>query len=52
MPTGTTSMRYISHIGDATLGWDDGDGNWITGQLVLDSDRAFSVDSSAAGNVD
>ena len=48
----TASGDVISHIADATVGWDDGDGDWITGQLVLDSDRAFSVDSNSAGNVD
>ena len=48
----STSAGMISHITDATVGWDDGDGDWITGQLMLDSDRAFSVDSNSAGNVD
>ncbi len=49
---GTASGDTISHIADATVGWDDGEGDWITGQLVLDSNRAFSVDSANAGNVD
>jgi flagellin len=48
----SASGDVISHIADATVGWDDGDGDWITGQLVLDSDRAFSVDSANAGNID
>jgi flagellin len=47
----TASTAVISHIADATIGWDDGEGDWITGQLVLDSDRAFSIDSANAGNV-
>ena len=33
------------------MGWDDGDGDWITGQIVLDSDRAFSADSNQAGTI-
>jgi len=47
----TASTAVISHIADATVGWDDGEGDWVTGQLILDSDRAFSVDSNNAGNI-
>ncbi|MCC7549327.1 MAG: flagellin [Burkholderiales bacterium] len=47
----TVSAATISHIADATAGWADGEGDWITGQLILDSDRAFSVDSNNAGAV-
>ena len=46
------STDVISHIADAAIGWDDGDGDWITGQLVLDAKSAFSVDSNQAGAVD
>ncbi len=45
------SANTVSQIADATAGWDDAEGDWITGQLVLDSDRAFSVDSANAGNI-
>ena len=47
-PKPTASAEPSLHIGDATVGWADGDGDWITGQLVLDSDRAFSVDASSS----
>jgi flagellin len=42
------SASLVGHIADATVGWADGDGDWVTGQLVLDSDRAFSVDASSS----
>jgi flagellin len=45
------SAVNINKLADATLGWQSGEGDWITGQLVLDSDRAFSVDSNAGGTV-
>jgi len=48
----TASAAVISHIADSTVGWDDGEGDWITGQLVLDSNTAFSVDSNQAGATD
>jgi flagellin len=48
----TAATATVSHITDATVGWDDGDGDWVTGQLILDSDKAFSVDSNQAGAVD
>lgn len=47
----TASTTTVTQIADATVGWDDGEGDWITGQLSLDSDKAFSVDSANAGNV-
>lgn len=46
---GGTSAGNVSNIAVAANGWDDGDGDWITGQLDLDSDKAFSVDSTNAG---
>lgn len=46
------SADTISHITDATVGWDDGDGDWITGQLILDSKSAFSVDTNQGGATD
>jgi flagellin len=51
---GVASAVTIGQLADNTLGWQGGDGTWITGELVLDSDRAFSIDSTndgAGGNV-
>ncbi|MDP1527326.1 MAG: flagellin [Rhodocyclaceae bacterium] len=46
----STSAGMISQINAAADGWADGDGDWITGQLTLDSDKAFSIDSTLGGN--
>lgn len=50
--SGTASVATISNIADAANGWDDGDGDWITGQIVLDSERAFSIDNNQGGATD
>ncbi|MDX9718642.1 MAG: flagellin [Thauera sp.] len=43
----TTTIRQIT---DPALGWQANEGDWITGQLILDSERAFSIDASASAN--
>ena len=42
----TVSATNISHIANATTGWANTEGDWITGQLDLNSNKAFSVDST------
>lgn len=49
---GGPTAGTISTLADNAAGWSDGDGDWITGQLILDSDKVFSVDSSGAANAD
>lgn len=44
----TANAAIISKIADTADGWADGEGDWITGQLVLDSNKAFSVDTSGS----
>jgi flagellin len=39
------SASLLSHMADSTAGWVDGEGDWVTGQLSLDSNRGFSVHS-------
>jgi flagellin len=46
----TTATAVIEPIGANEDGWVDGEGTWITGELVLDSDRAFSIDSALDGS--
>ena len=47
----STTAGTISQIADNTAGWADTEGDWITGQLDLNSNKAFSVDSTNAGTV-
>lgn len=46
------STNTISQIADASVGWDDDEGDWVTGQLILDSNKTFAVDISVAGSED
>jgi flagellin len=45
--TAATVSGSVAQV--ATPGsWSNGDGNWITGQVILDSDKSFSATESAA----
>jgi flagellin len=41
-----TATTVVSQIANNTAGWANTEGDWITGQLTLDSNRGFSVVSN------
>ncbi|MDP1527327.1 MAG: flagellin [Rhodocyclaceae bacterium] len=48
--TGAPATITVANIGDNAVGWDTGEGSWITGEILLDSERAYSIDSANDGN--